>query len=88
MIIKDFLKEEIIIPSKGNGLSLYEVDFMFPHKEEIPLYPSGICWVHSRGIFRVAKNLNGKKKHILDTPSVVDAIIALENFCTKHNITP
>lgn len=88
MTIKYFVKSEVIVPSKGNNLSLWEIDFMFPSTNEIPLYPTGICWVKQRNFFRVARNINGKKKHILDTPDIVEAIKALEKFCDKHKIKP
>lgn len=88
MTIKYFLKSETIIPSKGNSLSLLEVDFMFPHKEEIPLYPVGIIWIPTRNVFRASKNIAGKKIHIAESKDVTVVINALWDFCEKHHIKP
>lgn len=86
MTISDYLNNEVIVPSKGNGLSLWEVDFMFPHKENIPLHPPGISWVKEREVFRASKWVNGVRKHIIDSPNLTEAVLALEKFCIENNI--
>lgn len=76
----------ITIPSKMNDLTKEEVIKLFPDRNDIVIYPPGIEYKPVLSKFKVRKQHGGSQQHVGYFKTFLEAIIGLENYCTKHKL--
>lgn len=84
--IKQYVSREIVVESKMNNLSLWQIDYLYPSVQDTPILPKGMVWRPQREYYESTREINGVKMYAGYGHDFLTALKALESFCEKHKI--
>lgn len=84
--LKNYVSGDIIVESKMNTLSLWQVEYLYETSEEAPLLPEGVYYRAKEEIYVVQKRLNKEKIYVGCSKDINVALHLLFTFCKKHRL--